>query len=61
MPSELSADAWYTVPGTWMACAWPTCTSRQYRCSGLSIRAELPPERAKISSTADTARQTARI
>src|SRR5882757_194088 len=29
MPSELSAEAWKVVPGTWIAWASPACASRQ--------------------------------
>src|SRR6202012_1596171 len=61
MPIEISAAAWETVLGTWIAWLSPTCASRQKRCKGLSIRAAFPPERAKIWSTAITARHAARI
>src|SRR6478672_13432201 len=50
-PSELSAEAWKVVPGTWIAWARPACASRQYLCNGLSIRSALPPEREKIWSS----------
>src|SRR5699024_1387193 len=45
-PSALSAAAWKTVLGEWIAWCRPACMSRQYRCSGLSMRSALPPHRA---------------
>src|SRR5271166_747911 len=61
IPIVVNAVEWYTVPGVWIACPNPTWASRQNRCNGLFLRAALPPERAKISSAAATARHADRI
>ena len=37
----MSAGAWKTGPGTWMACTRPMCASRQNRWIGLLIRSRV--------------------